>query len=151
LSETHITCRKTRTISEREVVFSIRRRVFIEGQDVPEDIEYDEFDLKDENSVIHFIGLVDGKPAAAGRLCVFDDLLKVGRISVLEEFRGSGQGQLMVRTILEECGKYPGRTITGNAQLWAREFYEDLGWRAVGEVFEEAGIPHIKMVYEPLK
>ena len=148
MSETHIICRKIQTPEEREEAFAIRRTVFIDGQSVPEDIEYDEFDLRDDDTVVHFIGLADGFPAAAGRLSIFDDCLKVERIAVLDEFRGSGLGKEMVLAILEECGRYPEKKVMGHAQFWTKEFYESLGWKAVGDVFEEAGIMHIKMVYE---
>ncbi len=144
-----ITCRKTRTLEEKEDVLAIRRAVFIGEQNVPEDIEYDDLDKVDAGGVLHFICHVDGKAVGAGRLRVLNDSLKVERVAVLKEFRGWGLGKLIVDTILDECAKYPGKPIGGHAQLIAREFYEKLGFRAVGEVFEEAGIPHIKMVYGP--
>ena len=130
-----IECRKIANEEEKQIVFTIRRKVFIEGQDVPEDIEYDEFDKGDSADVLHFIGLVNGEPSAAGRLTIFDDYLKVERIAVLDEARGLGLGKLMVQTVLEECSRYPGRRIGGHAQLAVREFYESLGFRAVGDVF----------------
>jgi len=37
------------------------------------------------------------------------------------------------------------KPITLNAQLEVKEFYEKLGYKPVGHVFHEAGIPHIKM------
>ena len=33
-----------------------------------------------------------------------------------------------------------------HAQTYIRDFYEDCGFQPVGEVFDEAGIPHIRMV-----
>ena len=144
MSETHIICRKTRTTSEREAVFAIRRTVFIDEQNVPEDIEYD----GSEDSALHFICLVDGRPVGAGRLSILEDRLKVERVAILKEFRGMGLGRRMVQTVLQECAKYPGKPAGGHAQIIAREFYENLGFRAVGEAFEEAGILHIKMVYD---
>ncbi len=138
------TCRKTQTPEEREEAFAIRRTVFIDEQGVPEDIEYDEF----EDSAIHFICHVDGKPVGAGRLSILDHKLKVERIAILKEYRSQGLGKLIVGTVLKECSRYPGKLIGGHAQLIAREFYEELGFRAIGEVFDEAGIPHIEMVFE---
>ncbi len=34
-----------------------------------------------------------------------------------------------------------------HAQLSAADFYEHLGWKRAGEIFDEAGIPHVAMAY----
>ena len=87
-----IICRPIQNEDERLVVFSIRRKVFIVEQNVPEDIEYDEF----EDEAMHFIGLVNGLPVGAGRLSILKDMQKVERIATLKEYRGLGMGRMMV-------------------------------------------------------
>ena len=138
----NIICRTIQNIDEKQMVLRIRRKVFIEEQDVPEEIEYDEF----EDESTHFICLVEGIPVGAGRLSLLDNMQKVERVAILKEYRGLGLGKLMVNTILKECE--PDMPIGGNAQLIARDFYIELGFRPVGDVFLEAGIQHIKMIYD---
>ncbi len=138
-----IICRTIQNTDEKQMVLRIRREVFIEEQDVPEEIEYDEF----EDKSTHFICLVDGKPVGAGRLSILKDMQKVERIAILKEYRGLGLGRRMVETILLQCRS--DMPIGGNAQLIARDFYIELGFKPVGDVFLEAGIQHIKMLYDP--
>ena len=52
--------------ADRNAVLAVRYQVFVEEQSVPEELEYDELDL----SADHFLALLDGVPAGAGRLVV---------------------------------------------------------------------------------
>ncbi len=140
-----IVCRPILDLDERQKVFDIRREVFITEQNVPADIEYDGF----EDEAMHFIGLVNGQAVGAGRLTIHEDMQKVERIAILKDYRGLGLGKLMVKAILDECEKRPDIPIGGHAQLTARDFYIELGFKPVGDVFLEAGIEHIKMLYCP--
>ena len=58
--------RLAQTESDRDAVFAVRHQVFVDEQSVPEELEYDELDLAAD----HFLALLDGVPAGAGRLVV---------------------------------------------------------------------------------
>lgn len=125
-------------------MLNIRRQVFILEQNVPEDLEIDEF----EKSAEYFLLLVAGSPAATGRLRVKNNLIKFERIATLKEYRGQGLGKILMEAMLEFAQKkYSHLTPYMHSQLEAVPFYEKLGWRAQGEIFYEAEIAHQVMTY----
>jgi cystathionine beta-lyase len=119
----------------------IRREVFIIGQGIDEKIE---LDGRDEQA-IHFLVRHFGKYIATARIRDIGDHWKVERVAVLKEFRGVGYGKKIMDAIEDYIKKTNPKPITLNAQLEVKEFYEKLGYKPVGHVFHEAGIPHIKM------
>jgi predicted GNAT family N-acyltransferase len=117
----------------------IRRKVFIEEQNVPEDIEIDEF----EQEAVHFLALVDGIPLGTGRLRLKKQYVKFERIATLKEARGSGVGKELMRIMQDYAhAHYPAYVPAMHAQTSAVGFYEKLGWQARGDIFYEAEIPH---------
>lgn len=130
--------------SDYQDALSIRRQVFINEQNVPEEIEIDEF----EKSSDHFLLVVAGKPAATGRLRVKNDLIKFERIATLKDYRGQGLGKKLMEFMLQYAQKnYPTLTPYMHSQMDAVPFYEKLGWTVKGEIFYEASIPHKAMTF----
>ena len=82
-----------------EDAFQIRRNVFINEQNVPEEEEFDEADLKSHHAVVY----ADGSPVATGRLFKSEKYWIIGRISVLKEHRGKQAGKLVVEKLLEKA------------------------------------------------
>ena len=68
------------------------------------------------------------------------------RFAMLPEHRGQGHGTYLVRHVLEDARRAGFDTFLVHAQSHLQDWYEDLGFRATGRTFEEAGIPHIEMV-----
>ena len=137
-------CRVITNPEEMEMAKAIRLEVFVKGQNVPIEHEMDEYD----DIATHVICFFDGKPAGTGRLVwLSDSEVKFGRVAVLEEFRGKHIGQAIMLKLKEVAENGGPVKIWGNAQLWTIEFYEKLGFVAEGDVFVEAGIDHIKMVW----
>lgn len=64
----------------------------------------------------------------------------IGRMLTLE--RGQGLGSRLMHTILAESRRQGARILRLHAQLPAVPFYERFGFRTVGEIFEEANVPH---------
>lgn len=138
-----------------KVAFSIRRTVFIEGQDVPEE---DDFDGLDE-SATHILAVNEGKKAVGtARFRVTEKhqnnspkKIKLERFAVLEEHRGEKIGQRMVEFALQKIQKKEEyktvETIYLHAQLAAVSLYERCGFEKYGDIFEESGIMHYKMIY----
>ena len=117
----------------------IRRKVFIEEQHVPEEIEMDE----EDHHAVHALALLDGKAVGCGRFIAHDtDEIKIGRMAVFQELRGSGIGREILVFLMEEAKGRGFKHAVLHAQLTAEGFYLKQGYKPVGEVFEEAGIAH---------
>ncbi len=140
MSQKSITVKKVSDPSDLEKVFAIRRKVFVEEQNCPPELEWE---FEDEST--HFMGTVNGIPAGAARWRQTEKGYKLERFAVLKEFRGYGMGKALVQTVLDGL---PGDApyIYLNAQLTAIGLYEKFGFEKEGPQFEEAGIQHFKMV-----
>lgn len=128
---------------ERQQALAIRQRVFVEEQGVPAELELDAHD----HQATHWLGWRDGQAAGTARLVRYDqERGKVGRVAVLPEWRSSGLGRELMDEIHRWVDQQPLKQIILDAQLNVIPFYEKLGYQAEGEVFEEAGILHRRMV-----
>ncbi|AGA76637.1 GNAT family N-acetyltransferase [Echinicola vietnamensis] len=139
-----ITVRKVTDKSTLDKVFGIRQEVFVVGQQVPPAEEYDEF----EETSIHFLALLDDVPAGTARWRFTDKGIKLERFAVLEEARGKGVGQALVKATLEDIAASEGTTgqcIYLHAQLHAVPLYAKFGFEKVGDIFSECDILHYKM------
>jgi len=119
----------------------LRRIVFIEEQGVS---EADECDGKD-GEALHVIAHLDGTPIGTARVLPFGTTAKIGRVCVLPLARGTGAGVSLIEAC-HDVARASGatRAILG-AQLSALGFYERLGYRAYGDIFDDAGIDHRMM------
>lgn len=126
---------------ELEDAFSVRKEVFINEQQVPEEEEIDQY----EDEATHFVLYQDNQPVGAGRFRVVDGLGKVERICVMKNQRKTGAGKLMMNTIEEYAKELGLSTLKLNAQTHAIPFYSGLGYEVVSEEFLDAGIPHRAM------
>ena len=122
--------------------YGIRRRVFIEEQHVPEEIELD----ADDALAFHALATVDGNAIGCGRMLDHGDgEVKIGRMAVVPEFRGTGVGRDILRFLIDRARARGLRRAFLHAQLTAEGFYLKEGFNPLGEVFDEAGIAHRKM------
>ncbi|WP_141432766.1 GNAT family N-acetyltransferase [Bacillus sp. 03113] len=121
--------------------FLIRKKVFIDEQNVPTEIEIDEF----ENSSVHFVLYNEKVPCGAGRLRVFPSYAKVERICILPSNRKGGSGKAIMNKIEEYAKEQNISILKLNAQSHAIPFYKKLGYEIISEEFFEAGIPHMTM------
>ncbi|MBI1308501.1 MAG: GNAT family N-acetyltransferase [Proteobacteria bacterium] len=132
------------TADEREAYFGLRHQVFVEEQNVPEEIERDSFDELPETR--HLLGYVDGKPAATVRVTYPQPgKAKIGRLAVLPDARGSGCARALLETVMKD---FPEQGITlavMSAQSYLQRFYESVGFVVVGEPYKEAGLDHVWM------
>jgi len=120
----------------------VRHRVFVQEQGVAPEIEWDEID----RDAIHLAAISGGRVVGAAR--VFSDGAEwhVGRVAVLQQYRGRGVGTLLMRVaegIAQERGALE---VALNAQAPVVEFYLRLGYSGEGSIFFEAGIPHRRMI-----
>ncbi|MBX3702758.1 MAG: GNAT family N-acetyltransferase [Steroidobacteraceae bacterium] len=133
-----IECVLTTWGTDRPALQKVRRAVFIVEQRVPESEEWDGDDLVS----VHALATLNREPVGTGRL---NPAGKIGRIAVVAGMRGRGIGATIVRRLLEEAYHRGLREPYLHAQLQAVPFYRKFGFRSEGEVFDEAGIPHVRM------
>jgi predicted GNAT family N-acyltransferase len=141
---------------DMERAFSIRRTVFIEGQDVPEEDDFDGLDIE----ATHILAVdINEKAIGTARFRITQrhednsaKKIKLERFAVLEEDRGKKTGQKMVEFALQQIQKkeeYKNvELIYLHAQLAAVSLYERCGFEKEGDIFDESGILHYKMIYK---
>ncbi|MBA3757234.1 MAG: GNAT family N-acetyltransferase [Nitrosomonas sp.] len=133
--------RMVRWQDEASVLRIIRTAVFIHEQQIPEDLEWDEFDVIS----MHVLALSsDEQPIGTARLLPDGH---IGRMAVLKEWRGKGLGSAMLLRILDELRSRRTQKAILNAQTTAIKFYEKFGFQVTGKEFMEAEIPHVKMIF----
>lgn len=125
-----------------ENALSVRRVVFVEEQQVPIELEIDNY----EEASTHFVAYDDEHlPVGAGRLRSKGDWAKVERICVLKDRRREHIGEAIMERLEEVARKEGFKRLSLNAQTHAQKFYEKLGYQVTSELFYEAGIPHVEM------
>lgn len=120
--------------------FKIRKEVFVVEQQVDEKEEYE---FEDES--IHFIAKVNGEYAGTARWRVTNKGVKLERFAVKKEFRSIGVGSHLLSTVINDIPAEH-HYLYLHAQLSAMGLYSKYNFVAEGEMFEEAGIQHYKMV-----
>ncbi|WP_437572308.1 GNAT family N-acetyltransferase [Sorangium sp. So ce542] len=120
----------------------LRYEVFVVEQAVPADIEVDELD----EAAQHFVVLDGDEVVATMRIVPYGDALKVGRVAVRKDLRGTGLGRRLLEEAIRVAEAQGARALVLNAQVAAAPFYRKLGFVEEGPTFDEAGIPHTRMV-----
>ncbi|KYF82348.1 GNAT family N-acetyltransferase [Sorangium sp. So ce296] len=120
----------------------LRYEVFVVEQAVPADIEVDELD----EGAQHFVVLDGDEVVATMRIVPYGDALKVGRVAVRKDLRGTGLGRRLLEEAIRVAAAQGARALVLNAQVAAAPFYRKLGFVEEGPIFDEAGIPHTRMV-----
>ncbi|KKM17631.1 hypothetical protein LCGC14_1673850 [marine sediment metagenome] len=122
----------------------IRKKVFIEEQQIPKLLESDEL----ENTTIHFLVYIGRKAVATGRFRVKDPFLKFERIAVLKEFRKMHLGSKLLK-YMQKVGyeKYERYLQIAHVQKSAVDFYKKNDFKLIGESFKEANIDHYLMIH----
>jgi len=116
----------------------IRKEVFIIEQKVPENLEWDGLDPEAKHVLAK-----DGKELiGTGR--VFSDG-HIGRVAVTKNYRGKGIGKKIMNKLIELAKNEGLNEVLVSSQCSAAGFYKKLGFSEFGEIFQEAGIDHIKM------
>ncbi len=133
------------TTSELYEILRLRSAVFV----VEQTCAYQDIDgldqnaihmwLRDENGIAAYLRILP--PGAR-----FDDPA-LGR--VISVRRRSGTGTRLMKAALEAVQRiYGADSVTIEAQVYAKPFYENAGFRQVSDEFDEDGIPHILMQWK---
>lgn len=117
----------------------LRREVFIVEQSVPEALEWDD----DDASSVHALARIGDDVVACGRLLEDGH---IGRMAVRKSWRLRGIGRSVLDALIAEAARRGLSRLVLNAQTHALGFYERAGFLAEGEEFDDAGIPHRRMI-----
>jgi ElaA protein len=137
------------TTAELYSFLKLRTDVFFVEQRVDEE-ELDNRDL--EPGTMHYWIADDTGTAAYLRVLLDaepehrDARRVVGRVVVRADRRGEGLAQVLMSRVLDDFG---GEPMLLHAQEYIAPLYAKFGFEAFGEVYPEAGIPHISMYRRP--
>ena len=137
------TLKSTRWNKDKTALASIRKKVFIEEQKVPEELEWDEFD---ELCIHVLVTNHQNNPIATGRIKPDGH---IGRMAVLKEYRNTGIGTAILKELIKSAhNNHQGKHLTKvylHAQTTAIPFYEKQGFISCSDEFMDANIPHKTM------
>lgn len=140
---------KELTTDELYAILQLRSEVFV----VEQDCVYQDMDYKDQKA-LHVLGFKSeasgDKIVAYTRLFKPGDYFKyasIGRVVVNENQRKFKYGYDIMKASIEAIETHYDETkIKISAQVYLKTFYNNLGFKEVGEGYLEDGIPHIGMV-----
>lgn len=118
----------------------VRTEVFIKEQNIA---AADEWDLEDQKS-LHFIVYDQNQAIATARLL---ENHSIGRVAVLNQYRGKGIGRILMRHIMDVGQQQKRPYLKLSAQVHAIGFYQSLAFEVKGEEYLDCGIPHVDMFF----
>ena len=129
---------------ELRAAFDLRYEVFCNEQGVPLELELDEHDA----DALHLVAVEDGEVVATCRLLRVGDTVKFGRLVVAQRARRRGIAADMLAETERRARELRARRLVLSAQTYAVKLYEDAGYVAFGDTYDDAGIEHISMERE---
>jgi predicted GNAT family N-acyltransferase len=118
---------------------SVREAVFIREQGIAPELEWDGLD----ESCRHALVLSSqGEAIGCGRMLSDGH---IGRIAVLPKWRKQKIGTAIMEALLNYAREHNYPQVDVDAQTYAVPFYRGFDFVEEGEIFQDAGLPHIKM------
>jgi len=122
----------------------IRTMVFVDEQNVDPVVEFDEH----ETDSVHFLLLKNGAAIGCAWYRWVRTSIKLERYAVLKEHRGKGYGRFIMERMLDEVLPLGPDRVFLHSQTAAAGFYGRFGFEPHGDIFEEANIDHVMMIYK---
>ncbi|ERT68933.1 GNAT family N-acetyltransferase [Cetobacterium somerae] len=144
-----IICKKFNelTLEELYEILKLRSEVFV----VEQNCIYNDIDGKDLTSS-HIMIKENGKIKAYLRALqpgVSYEDASLGRVLVSPDARGKGYAKTIVTKGVEYIlNNFNTTKITIGAQEYLKNFYSEIGFKPISEVYDEDGIPHLDMTFE---
>ncbi|WP_053976553.1 GNAT family N-acetyltransferase [Mangrovimonas xylaniphaga] len=133
------------TVPELYDLLRLRSEVFV----VEQDCVYQDVDNKDQKA-LHVLGYEGDTLVAYTRLFKPGDYFEqasIGRVVVVANRRKHKYGYQIMENSFEAISEYFNeKTIKISAQCYLQQFYNNLGFKEIGESYLEDGIPHIAML-----
>ncbi|MBU5360634.1 GNAT family N-acetyltransferase [Enterococcus raffinosus] len=126
--------------------FYLRYQVFVLEQNILAELEFDQLDTVDRQYLVFFD---EQLPIATVRYQKIDEsTLNPDRLCVHPDYRNQGLGRKLLDRIELQARQEGCQYSVLSAELSAQSFYEKIGYRVVSDIFEEDGIPCVKMQKE---
>ena len=122
--------------SHADEIASVRRKVFVEEQQIAEALEFDSHD-----ALYYYVLARDLNHCPIGTARLSPDG-KIGRMAVLAPWRRQSVGRNLLQALVEKSRILGLSQLTAHAQITALDFYKSFGFTPEGEVFIEAGLAH---------
>lgn len=127
---------------ECSAIQRVRTEVFQLEQGVSPELEFDGLD----DLSTHLLAYWEEQAVGTARLRpIAPCMVKIERVAVLAAYRGRRIGEALMQRAIAHLTTQGIVNVRLSSQLHAQAFYERLGFVPQGDVFEEAGIPHIYM------
>lgn len=127
-------------------LLQLRVEVFI----IEQNCIFQDLDGKDQ-ACLHLLGWDGPTLVASARIVpqgvAYPDYPSIGRVVNRQSYRRKGAGKELMQEAIAHCIALYGDTgIKIGAQYYLKNFYESLGFVATGDIYDEDGIDHIKMI-----
>lgn len=112
---------------------------------LPLSMRYVKADIEKEKDEIIYACELDGKIIASCQFILEGNKAKMRQVATVKSFQGQGIGRDLFLFCESELVKLGISEIYCHARASAIPFYEKMKFEIYSEVFEEVGIPHVKM------
>ncbi|CAH8286593.1 ElaA protein [Mariniflexile fucanivorans] len=133
------------SLQELYSILQLRSEVFV----VEQDCVYQDIDGKDEKA-LHVLGFKNDKIIAYTRIFKPGDYLEfacIGRVVVSKNERAFKYGYDIMKVSIEAIEtRFKEHKIKISAQAHLKSFYNNCGFKEIGEEYLEDNIPHIAMI-----
>lgn len=138
------------TKEELYQLLQLRTEVFVVEQNCP----YQDIDGTDQQSC-HLLVKESSNPSLLIAYLRFypsqldnKSVVAMGRVCTRANNRKQGVSRELMNQALAYIEQKELKTITVSAQAYLEDFYQSLGFKAISELYDEDGIPHIRMIRE---
>ena len=129
-------------IKNQNEIKKIRTVVFLHEQNIPEELEWDEYD----KSALHF-GLFYKSCLVAYARSIENNVYWIGRMTVHKEYRNIGIGSHLLQLVIAFLrDRNSQKDIFVSAQVQAIHFYEKNNFSVRRKTYLDAGILHTDMI-----
>lgn len=123
----------------------VRYEVFVCEQEVTDENDFDDKDKLCKHTLVYYedklVGYCRILPAGLAY-----EKASIGRVLVLKEYRKNYIAQEMMKKSIEFIKEFwSDEEIKISAQVYAKKLYEEVGFKVISDVYDEVGIPHVKM------
>lgn len=117
----------------------IREKVFVYEWRIPKEYEFDQHD----NTSFHVLVRDESNlEIATGRITPNGE---IGRIAVVPSYRGPEVYQTLFQALIDIAKQHSLETVSVQCELEGVKYYQQHGFRPVGSVYMDAGIPRQRM------
>ncbi len=134
------------SVDEFFEIAKARYEIFACEQKITQENDFDDIDKNcyhifslDNNTIISYARIIPEQYSS------YEDT-SIGRVLVNKNYRRNGLAKkLMLKSIEFINNNLNEEHITLSAQYYIKDLYKSLGFKEISDVYDEVGIPHVKM------